>query len=85
MISFLLSNKVNTKASVLGFSVLNRDFNVSNSIRPVDVALVGGIGYRFENGFNLGVGYDYGLNTIDKSGNFSTYNRVVKASVGFEF
>ncbi len=84
-VSFLLSNKINTRASVLGFSVLNRDFNVSNSIRPVDVALVGGIGYRFENGFNLGFGYDYGLNTLDQRGNFNTYNRVVKASIGFEF
>jgi hypothetical protein len=84
-VSFLLSNKINTHASLLGFSVLNRDFNVSNGMRSLDVALVGGVGYRFENGFNLGVGYDYGLNTIDQRGNFNTYNRVVKASIGFEF
>jgi hypothetical protein len=84
-VSFLLADKLRTKASVLGFSVLNRNMDVSSSIRPVDVALTGGIGYRFENGFNLGLGYDYGLNTIDQRGNFSTYNRVMKASIGFEF
>ena len=65
-VSFLLSDKLRTKASVLGFSVLNRDIDVSSGIRPVDVALTGGLGYRFENGFNLGLGYDYGLSTIDQ-------------------
>ncbi|MES2733304.1 MAG: porin family protein [Bacteroidota bacterium] len=84
-VSFLLSNQVNTKASVLGFSLLNRNFDVTDNFRRVDLALVGGVGYRFDNGFNLNVGYDYGLNTLDQRGNINTYNRVIKASVGFEF
>ncbi|MBC7922525.1 MAG: PorT family protein [Ferruginibacter sp.] len=84
-VSFLLSNRVDTRASLLGFSVLNQNFDVTDNFRRVDVALVGGLGYRFSNGLNLGVGYDFGLNTLDQRGNFDTYNRVVKASVGFDF
>jgi len=84
-VSFLVSNKVNTKASVIGFNVLNRDLNYDSPFRKTDVGLVGGVGYRFQNGFNLSAGYDYGLNTVDKNGNFNTFNHVVKVSAGFEF
>ncbi len=84
-VSFLVSNKINTRASVIGFNVLNKDFNYDSPFRKTDFGLVGGVGYQFTNGLNFSVGYDYGLNTVDKNGNFDTFNRVVKASVGFEF
>jgi len=84
-VSFLLSNNVNTKASVIGFNVLNTDLNFDSPFRKTDVGLVGGVGYRFQNGLNLSAGYDYGLNTVDKNGNFDTFNHVVKISAGFEF
>jgi len=84
-VSFLVSNKVNTKASVIGFNVLNTDLNFDSPFRKTDVGLVGGVGYRFQNGLNLSAGYDYGLNTVDKNGNFDTFNHVVKVSAGFEF
>ena len=84
-VSFLVSNKVNTKASVIGFNVLNQDLNYDSPFRKTDVGLVGGVGYRFSNGLNLSAGYDYGLNTVDKNGNLDTFNHVVKISAGFEF
>lgn len=49
------------------------------------MAVTGGLGYRFASGFNISAGYDYGLNSIDKNGSFDTFNRVVKASVGYTF
>jgi hypothetical protein len=84
-VSFLVSNKVNTRASVIGFNVLNRDLDYDSPFRKTDVGVVGGVGYRFTNGLNLNAGYDYGLNTVDKNGNFDTFNHVVKISAGFEF
>ena len=84
-VSFLVSNKINVRAGVLGVNLLNTDINFDSQNRKTDVGLVGGVGYRFANGLNLTGGYDYGLNTIDKGGNLNTYNRVIKVSMGFEF
>ncbi|WP_051359738.1 porin family protein [Adhaeribacter aquaticus] len=83
--SFLVSNKINTRASVVGFNLINKDFNYDSPFRKTDFGLVGGLGYRLNNGLNFSVGYDHGLNRIDKGGHFNTYNRVVKASIGFDF
>ncbi len=84
-ISYLVASKANTTAKVVGFSVLNRDFDIDNAFSKVDVALIGGLGYRFSNGININAGYDYGLRPIDARGNFDTFNRLVKFSVGYEF
>jgi hypothetical protein len=84
-LSYLLSNKIQAEAGALGFKALNKEWDMKNGMREVDFALTGGLGYRFASGFNIGAGYDYGLNTIDDKGNFETYNRVIKASVGFTF
>ena len=84
-VSFLVSNKINARAGVFGLNLVNHDINFDSQIRKTDVGLVGGVGYRFANGFNLSGGYDYGLNTVDKGGNINTYNRVIKVSMGFEF
>jgi len=84
-VSFLIDNQVNTRASVLGFSLLNQNFDATNNFRKVDVALTGGLGYRFSNGLNFSVGYDHGLSTLDPNGSVNSYNRVIKTSIGFEF
>ena len=83
--SFLLSNQVNTTASVLFFSIADQDLDVTSNFRRVDVGLTGGLGYRVSNGLNFSLSYDHGLNTLDPKGNIKAYNRVVKASIGFEF
>ncbi|WP_242928717.1 porin family protein [Pontibacter vulgaris] len=84
-VSYLVSNKIQAEAGALGFKALNREWDVKNGFNEFDFGLTGGLGYRFNSGFNLSAGYDYGLNPIDEKGNFETYNRVIKASVGFTF
>lgn len=84
-ISYLVSNKVKAEAGALGFNALNREWDMKSGFRNMDVAVTGGLGYRFTNGFNISAGYDYGLNTIDSNGSFETYNRVIKASLGYTF
>jgi hypothetical protein len=49
------------------------------------VGVTGGLGYKFQNGFNLQAAYDHGLRRLDARNNFDTYNRVVKVSLGYEF
>jgi hypothetical protein len=84
-VSYLVNNTVRTRASLLGFSLLNQEFNTTGSFERLDVAISGGMGYRFGNGFNLQAGYDYGLRRLDARNNFDTFNRVVKVSLGYEF
>ncbi|AKD03901.1 porin family protein [Pontibacter korlensis] len=84
-VSYLLSNKVAAEAGAFGYKALNQEWDMNSGFRELDVAVSGGLGYRFANGFNISAGYDYGVNPIDSKGNFETYNRVVKASVGFSF
>lgn len=84
-VSFLLSNKVNVKAGALGFNALDRDFDWNSGQRKVDVGLAAGVGYQFQNGFNVNGGYDFGLTTIDDNATYKTYNRGFKASIGYRF
>ncbi|WP_242920043.1 porin family protein [Pontibacter liquoris] len=84
-VSYLVSNKVQAKAGALGYNALNREWDMKSGLRDVDVAVTGGLGYQFANGFNISAGYDYGLSTIDDNGSFDTFNRVAKASIGYTF
>ncbi|MHA6250242.1 porin family protein [Pontibacter sp. CAU 1760] len=84
-VSYLVSNKVEARAGAFGFNAVNQEFDIKNRIREVDVAVSGGLGYKFASGFNISAGYDYGLSTVDKNGSFDTFNRVAKASVGYTF
>ncbi|WP_276497287.1 porin family protein [Pontibacter litorisediminis] len=84
-VSYLLSNKVAAEAGALGFKALNQEWDMKSGFRELDVAVTGGLGYRFANGLNISAGYDYGVNSIDSRNNFDTFNRVIKASVGYTF
>ena len=84
-ISYLVKNNFQVNTSVLGISLLNKKLNLTNNFNRMDIGLAGGVGYKFDNGFNVKAGYDYGLSKLDKNDNFKAYNRVVKVSVGFSF
>lgn len=84
-ISYLVRSSLNAKLGVLGISIFNKGFGITERFNKVDLGLTGGIGYQFENGMNLQAGYDYGLSKLDKNDNYAAYNRVVKISVGYTF
>lgn len=84
-LSYLISNKLEAEAGVFGFS-LGEDFKLDRGLRKFDIGLAAGLGYQFQNGINLGAGYDYGLTSLDEgAGNFDVFNRVLKFSVGYTF
>ena len=83
--SVLLSGKARVEASALGFSAFKKDFDVKDQFRTVDFAVVGGLGYQFQNGVGLSAGYDYGLSSLDKNNRFDAQNRVIKASLNYSF
>ena len=83
--SFLVSGKARVEAGALGFSAYKQDFDISNQLRKVDFAAVGGLGYQFENGLGLSAGYDYGLSSLDAGNRFDAQNRVVKVGLNYSF
>ncbi len=84
-VSYLVRSTLNAKLGVLGISIFNRGFGITERFNKVDLGLTGGIGYEFGNGLNIQAGYDYGLSKLDKNDNYQAYNRVVKVSVGYTF
>ena len=84
-VSYLVRSSLNAKLGVLGISIFNKGFGITERFNKVDLGLTGGVGYQFENGFNLQAGYDYGLSRLDKNDNYAAYNRVLTVSVGYTF
>lgn len=84
-VSFLARSTLNAKLGILGISIFNRGFGITERFNKVDLGLSGGVGYQFGNGLNIQAGYDYGLSKLDKNDNYEAYNRVVKVSLGYTF
>lgn len=83
--SFLVNGKARVEAGALGINAYQDDFDISNQLRKVDFAAVGGLGYQFENGLGLSAGYDYGLSSLDTDNRFDAQNRVIKVGANFSF
>lgn len=83
--SLLVSAKTRVQAGLLGFSAYKQDFDIKSSMRTVDFALTGGLGYQFDNGLGLSAGYDYGLSSLDANNRFASRNEVIKASLNYSF
>jgi len=84
-ISYLVNADLRASAGALGFNILSTKIPATSQFRKWDAGLTGGIGYDFKNGLNISASYDHGLSKIDKSGNFTAYNRTVKVALGFSF
>ena len=84
-VSYLVRSSLNAKLGILGISIFNKGFGITQRFNKIDMGLTGGIGYEFDNGLNIQAGYDYGLSKLDKNDNYAAYNRVVKISMGFTF
>lgn len=84
-VSYLADAKLRTTAGALGFNVLDKTMDAKNQFNQWDVALTGGIGYQFANGFNVSAAYDHGLSKVDNGQNLDTYNRTFKVGLGINF
>jgi hypothetical protein len=84
-ISYLANSNLHVNAGVLGFSLLNTKLDITDQFQSWDMAIVGGVGYQFENGLNIHASYDHGLKRLDANENFRTFNRVYKLGIGYKF
>ncbi len=79
-VSYLLDNKMTLKMA----GEKDSDKSVSGFNR-FDLGAVAGMGYQFNNGVVVSANYDFGLVSLDDVSSSKTYNRVIKASVGYQF
>jgi hypothetical protein len=84
-VSYLAKADLRTTAGALGFNVLNKTMDATEQFNRWDAGIKAGIGYQFNNGFNVNASYDHGLSKIDANRNFDAYNRSFKVGVGFSF
>lgn len=84
-VSYLTNARLRTTAGALGFNFINTTLDAKSGFNNWDVALTGGVGYGFQNGFSVSAAYDHGLSKVDANRNLSSYNRAVKVGVGFRF
>lgn len=84
-LSYLVKNNLHMDAGLLGVSLVKSNIDVTDQFNKADVALTGGASYTFDNGFFINAGYDHGLSRLDKNSNFKSFNRTIKAGIGFRF
>ena len=82
-ISYLANAKLNTSASVAGFNLMNKSFDVTNQFNNWDMGVTGGIGYQFANGVRITGAYDRGLSKVDAGKNAASYNQGFKIGAAF--
>ncbi len=84
-ISYLTHANLNTKASVVGFNLLNKDIDVTKQFNQWDAGVTGGIGYQFPNGIRITAAYERGLSKVDAEKNIQSYNQGFKIGAAFSF
>jgi hypothetical protein len=84
-VSYLTKAELRTTAGALGFNVVNSRTDATDQFHRWDAGLTGGLGYQFNNGFNIRAAYDHGLTKTDANRNLDAYNRSIKLGLGYRF
>lgn len=84
-LSYLVKSDLKTTAGVLGVNLLNKTLDATDQFNRWDAAVTGGIGYQFDNGFNITASYDYGLMKIDANKSVNAFNRGLRLGIGMQF
>ena len=84
-LSYLAKSDLRIDAGALGISFFNKTVEMTEEMNRIDLGLTGGLGYTFNNGFNVSASYDHGLSKLDKNENFNAFNQAFKVGVGFKF
>lgn len=84
-LSYLTNAKVNTRAGISIFNLVNSSTDITNRLNRWDAGLMAGAGYQFPNGIRITGSYEHGLSRMDAGKNTNTYNRGFKLGAGFSF
>lgn len=84
-VSYLVKNNLRADVAVLGFSLINTNFNITNQFNKWDMGVTGGIGYEFNNGIGITASYDRGFRRLDANERFKVFNEGIKAGLSYKF
>jgi hypothetical protein len=84
-ISYLVKNNLNLRSGLLGFNLLNENFDLTANTNRWDIGLTGGLGYKFSNGLSINGYYTQGLSRIDKNQRIKAFNQTAGITIGYEF
>lgn len=84
-VSYLVHNNLRADVSVLGFSLLNKDLDITEQFNRWDMGITGGVGFEFENGIGITASYERGFQRLDKNQNFKVFNEGYKAGLTYKF
>lgn len=84
-VSYLVHNNLRADVSVLGFSLLHKDLDITEQFNRWDMGITGGVGFEFENGIGITASYERGFQRLDKNQNFKVFNEGYKAGLTYKF
>jgi len=84
-VSYLVKNNLRADVSVLGFSLINSDMDITDQFNRWDIGVTGGMGYEFANGIGITAAYERGFQRLDKNQNFKVFNEGYKAGLTYRF
>jgi hypothetical protein len=84
-VSYLVKNNLRADVSVLGFSLVNTNLNITNQFNKWDMGVTGGIGYEFAGGIGITAAYDRGFRRLDQKQQFKVFNEGFKAGLTYRF
>ncbi len=84
-VSYLVKNNLHADIAVLGFSLLNKDMDVTDEFNRWDMGVTGGIGYEFTNGIGITAAYERGFQRVDNKERFKAFNESYKAGITYRF
>lgn len=84
-LSYLVKNNLHADVAVLGFSILNKDMDVTDEFARWDMGITGGVGYEFANGIGITAAYERGFKRVDKNERFKAFNEGYKAGLTYRF
>ncbi len=84
-VSYLVHNNLRADVSVLGFSLLNKDLDITEQFNRWDIGVTGGVGFEFENGIGIMASYERGFQRLDKNQSFKVFNEGYKAGLTYKF
>lgn len=80
--AYQFSSKFDATAG--GTKVVNGQ-DITDSISELDIMLVLGAGYEFEEGFTINLSGEFGFGSVDGFEVLDTYNRTIRLSLGYNF
>lgn len=77
-VNYSYNNKLQLKAGIFGFNVINKKIDIDNGFESFSAAALGGLQYQFPVGIRVQALYEYGVTKIINNNNANVYQNNIK-------